>query len=870
MGFEEQAAADAMAGHGDINRALSTLVGEEPPPPPLGGAGLLRRSPMASGELQQARENPFLSSLRGTTAGEFLSEAPPWSQPFGASRHPVPAAGDGSAAQAELPPFPMAAPRAANRRPRATAEEREAARQRILAEATAEAVAADAEEAARGPSRGTRGSRRRRAQADESQRPTRRQRTSSAGGADGGEFRTLSLREIFDYPDGPPSPASVERRAATVAGAPPAPRAAAESAGIGGAPRAPRAPTSPPDRPPAAFDPFGGRDGHPPGIPPGLPFSFVFEIAQEVMRGATNHQPPSRGAKKEVIDALPTVAGCSDDACAICQDNFTSEERPTRMPCGHTFHLDCLKPWLADHNTCPTCRHELDTDSAQYNRKLARQRDELAQKREKRVKDEGCDSSFQSWSVIEIKQVLNHRGVDFKDAGSDKGELVRLLNSSQPAPPAPPPAQEREPSLPAGGGAAGAGPSLGMAFNLRDRSAGVSQLLIGHMARRRSAERAMAELEAESSAGRQAAARGEAGAAGGDSGGLSRAESMAQRRARTAATIADLQRSTAELRRAHEGLREELRASQARRRRRNAAAGRPNPPPLPSRSSSATIAGGGRMDLQSFFRESSSSSSSSSTSAAFSASSASARQSSSGGHAVVRDPAAAAAAAQERRPRAGAVSTAIIDDLPAPMTGESLSDFLDRRRQARLEARQRQQLAAASLQQQQQQQQQQQEGQEGRRSLPVSPPVEAGDGNGDSEVPQAMAQRKRRRREQQQEAQQQQQGQDSSSSGGGGGGGGGGSSRRVRRQREALEAAFHESHERWLTVRPAFSGFSSLGQAPFSAPPPPSSSSSRFSPGAAAAPAGAAAAGVAAAAAVPARAAAAAVAAAVSGAPNID
>jgi hypothetical protein len=50
------------------------------------------------------------------------------------------------------------------------------------------------------------------------------------------------------------------------------------------------------------------------------------------------------------------VAGSSEECC-VCQ---TSDDAPIpRMPCGHSVHDECIRPWLAQGDTCPVCRAPL-------------------------------------------------------------------------------------------------------------------------------------------------------------------------------------------------------------------------------------------------------------------------------------------------------------------------------------------------------------------------------------------------------------------------------------------------------------------------------------------------------------------------------
>merc|ERR1711997_389460 len=47
--------------------------------------------------------------------------------------------------------------------------------------------------------------------------------------------------------------------------------------------------------------------------------------------------------------------------CAVCQDGYNADEEICTLECGHSYHKDCVVPWLEMHRTCPLCRHEVGT-----------------------------------------------------------------------------------------------------------------------------------------------------------------------------------------------------------------------------------------------------------------------------------------------------------------------------------------------------------------------------------------------------------------------------------------------------------------------------------------------------------------------------
>jgi len=67
---------------------------------------------------------------------------------------------------------------------------------------------------------------------------------------------------------------------------------------------------------------------------------------------------------EEKLNKLRKNSNCEN--CSVCKDDFELEQEIVNLPCKHSFHEDCLTPWLTERNSCPTCRFELPTDDPDY------------------------------------------------------------------------------------------------------------------------------------------------------------------------------------------------------------------------------------------------------------------------------------------------------------------------------------------------------------------------------------------------------------------------------------------------------------------------------------------------------------------------
>ena len=44
-----------------------------------------------------------------------------------------------------------------------------------------------------------------------------------------------------------------------------------------------------------------------------------------------------------------------------------------KLPCGHIFHLECLRSWLLRQQTCPTCRIDILQQQQQHQQQQQQQ-----------------------------------------------------------------------------------------------------------------------------------------------------------------------------------------------------------------------------------------------------------------------------------------------------------------------------------------------------------------------------------------------------------------------------------------------------------------------------------------------------------------
>jgi len=45
--------------------------------------------------------------------------------------------------------------------------------------------------------------------------------------------------------------------------------------------------------------------------------------------------------------------------CTVCMSEFEKDQELRLLPCLHSYHKDCIDPWLYEHGTCPVCNQDV-------------------------------------------------------------------------------------------------------------------------------------------------------------------------------------------------------------------------------------------------------------------------------------------------------------------------------------------------------------------------------------------------------------------------------------------------------------------------------------------------------------------------------
>jgi len=64
----------------------------------------------------------------------------------------------------------------------------------------------------------------------------------------------------------------------------------------------------------------------------------------------------------------PTEEKIGEECCIICRDAMTVRDSKELPGCGHMFHTSCLRDWLVQQQTCPTCRGDISANEARQQR----------------------------------------------------------------------------------------------------------------------------------------------------------------------------------------------------------------------------------------------------------------------------------------------------------------------------------------------------------------------------------------------------------------------------------------------------------------------------------------------------------------------
>ena len=78
-------------------------------------------------------------------------------------------------------------------------------------------------------------------------------------------------------------------------------------------------------------------------------------------QGARNAGRQGGGSNELSSSCVASASEAVPESCSICMDALDGSNEWGRTPCGHDFHVECLRDWrlMRGGDACPVCRHPL-------------------------------------------------------------------------------------------------------------------------------------------------------------------------------------------------------------------------------------------------------------------------------------------------------------------------------------------------------------------------------------------------------------------------------------------------------------------------------------------------------------------------------
>ena len=75
---------------------------------------------------------------------------------------------------------------------------------------------------------------------------------------------------------------------------------------------------------------------------------------------------PAASDKKGEYGSVGQCDSSEPPSCTICLGDYEDGEGLVKLPCGHTYHDECIGAWTAEHSKCPLCNLDLESVASDH------------------------------------------------------------------------------------------------------------------------------------------------------------------------------------------------------------------------------------------------------------------------------------------------------------------------------------------------------------------------------------------------------------------------------------------------------------------------------------------------------------------------